>query len=141
VDGMTIRLSFEKVECYNLTGDYPLIATDWPVLTAGTSNSNPLPLQSAPLVLFRTATKRSVGRKYIPGFCADANDGAGVLLETYKPLLLDFAEHFLAGMSQGDVTGEFGNYRPSTTTFVTWIEGDVDDIIRTQRRRVLGVGA
>src|SRR3989304_4991246 len=60
------NFQYDDIQIWNVTQDRPMITQDWPILTLGTGNGAMLPLQIACLVLFRTNTARSQGRKYLP---------------------------------------------------------------------------
>lgn len=132
--------TYTTVQGYNVGDDVPLLPEPWPTLTSGSSSDQGLPLQVAGLVSFATTTKRSVGRKYIGGLSEGAQAAGGLLDATAVVGLENWGTDILNGFV---VTAEVfvpGNFRPLTNDFIDWERRRVDPVMRTQRRRVKGVG-
>lgn len=136
------QVSFDTIAVYDLTQDYFIGESPWPVLeTGGGGGSDPLPPQLAPLVLFGTAVLGSQGRKFLPPLEEGANDTDGTPVAVTLAALAQYAVDILAGVNETDYTVKFGNYRELTDTFIQWINAEVRDIWATQRRRYFGRGS
>jgi len=128
------------IEFYNLTQDLPMGSLPHPENTDGALATEPLPTQCAGLCTFRTADKRSVGRRYLPGFTeADSSDGGEVSVGTLANLAA-YAAALIGGTTISGATFECGHWRKTYETFSKWVLPIVDTLYRTQRRRVKGVG-
>lgn len=108
--------------------------------TTPTNISQILPYQNAAVLVGRTARPRSRGRKFLPPFGEDCQDAsvwtAAVLADLADALLIYLADIAVS------VNNDLSPGVPSTVTgtFLPFTGGLVNDYVRTQRRRVPGVG-
>lgn len=137
---LTDALTFDDIDVWNVTQDRPMLVVDWPTLVAGLSTEQRLPQQCAELVLFRTATARSQGRKYVPMFTETSSQAGGILTTTAIAGLQNFGNELVLPENAGAGTVQCGNWRYPTGPFSRWTAATVSSLIRTQRRRVIGVG-
>jgi len=137
---MDDHIAYVDIEMYNLTQDIPLTPQPWPTLVSGVSVGTCVPLQAAALVTFPTAGKRSVGRKYLSGLSDSALDEGGKMNQTTVNAIADYGLTIVAGTAVGNAEIYFGNYRPATNEFYRWDGVRVRSYLRTQRRRVVGIG-
>lgn len=99
-----------------------------------------LPQQSAPLALFKTARPKSNGRKFLAGYCENASSG-GYLVTASLTALAAYAAEVLAGYTVDlDTYYTTGIPRTGVNTWLDFTLAVVTNLIRTQRRRVPGVG-
>lgn len=132
--------TYTTIESWNVTQDAPMVEAAWPTLTAGTGTGEFMPAQCAPLCLFSTATARSQGRKYLP-FLREADMNGGILSAATLADIADMIAILLAVLDPGDGNLYIGNWRKTPARFAQWVAGEVQSIVRTQRRRVRGVGS
>lgn len=132
--------TFESIETWNVTQDRPMVEDDWPTLTVGQTASDPLPAQCSCLVLFDTNAPRSQGRKYLP-FFTEGLSTAGILSGATLNDVADYIAVLLSEVDGGTWAAIFGNWSPTLERFAAWISGAAQAIVRTQRRRVRGVGS
>lgn len=106
---------------------------------AGTNATESLPAQSAVCLLGRTATKRVIGKKYVPGL-AENTTASGVLAAGALTGMQNLAGFFYASTYNMGGTGltpcTWGKYHG----FVETISSSVSPYLGTQRRRKPGVG-
>lgn len=134
-------LDFDTIAVWSVTEDRPLGEIEWPTLTNGSGVGDIAPLQLAALVLFGTETARSQGRKFMPPPLEEHLTAAGTISAAYQAALADFGAALLPVVIVDNWEYEFGNWRGSISLFSEWETAIVKDIIRTQRRRVAGVGS
>lgn len=139
VDEIHPNVHFDTIEMFNVTQDEPVGEDAWPTLTAGTGASDMLPAQTSPLVLFPTNTARSQGRKFLPPV-GEESQSNGVLLAGVLTSMANYAADLLENIPVGVWSAAVGNYNPTLARFAPWISAIVKDVLRTQRRRVAGVG-
>jgi hypothetical protein len=132
--------TYYDIEVWNVTQDEPIAVLDWPTLTVGGASSNPFPLQTAPLVLFNTTTARSQGRKYLPSLTEGASAGDGILSAGVIAMIADFAVAILSDVIGTGGYASAGNWNEVLERFAVWASGAISYYLRTQRRRVQGVG-
>lgn len=137
---MTDNISFGTISGFNVTQDTPLFGIDWPTFTTGDGIDNTLPLQCAALASFPTGTAKRIGKKFMAGFGEDNQAGGGELSVTLTDAMVTFGVELLAGWVQGTLILGNGTYDPVTEIFRQFVAATVDAIMRTQRRRVVGVG-
>jgi hypothetical protein len=138
--GVTNQLDFDTIEVWNVTQDRPMIEASWPTLTSGSSVGEPLPFQCAACVLFPTATARSQGRKFFPGFTESETGGDSLWDAAALVDLVAAAAELLGTFTMGAGNFSFGNYNEDLVRFAQWISAIVQAVIKTQRRRSPGVG-
>jgi hypothetical protein len=142
-DMYTNLMTFDSITIYNVSKDEFISDNAWPSLTAGTgTGGQTLPTQSAPLVLFPSDTIRSQGRKYLPPVMETLSDEAGTLTASAITAIAAWAADMLAGAvvgAGGYITA--GNWNDDLARFAQWVSSSIQNIIRTQRRRVRGVGS
>lgn len=138
-NGWPTTIDADSISSWNLTQDRPMIEAAWPSFGGGTGAGDSVPYQCAPLVLFETDTARSQGRKYLPPV-TEALQTNGVLSSAMTDQLVFFAAEFLGGVIGSGWSALFGNWNPDLARFATWTDALIKSIIRTQRRRVPGVG-
>lgn len=131
---------FRDILVWNVTQDRPMNTQSWPTLTVGTGAGIALPLQIAALVLFRTNTARSQGRKYLPPMVVTTHDGSGHLTTAAQTACNAWATVVTGTITTPNGTLKAGNWRYPTGPFSPWLTGTVSQYFRTQRRRVFGVG-
>ena len=125
---------------FNVTQDVTLPDGAWATFSGGSGILEALPPQTSPMVYWRTAAARVIGRKFLPPMIeTQSNDGiipAGTLA-----ILATFAANFLGSIiiSQGNI--QFGVFNAITSTFNPYATALVPTELRTQRRRRTGVGA
>jgi hypothetical protein len=143
LDCSTGVLHYDTIEVFNITKDEPVSEDAWPSLAAGTgSGSVQSANQVAPIVKFPTLTARSQGRKYLPPFMWGMFSGEGVLSSAALTAITAFAAEILSGVAiDGSSSAFAGNWSPLYQRFATWVSAIVDDVSKTQRRRVRGVGS
>lgn len=134
------QMAFTTIGMRNVTQITPTQYADWPTLTAGTRDNPLLPLQCAVLAVFPTGASKTSGRKYIPGFTNQSNEGQGEVEDLDFPSLALWANDVLDGYPTGDGIARAGAWSPSKIRFSPFTSVYFDDLFRTQRRRVLGVG-
>jgi hypothetical protein len=134
-------LQFASIEGFNVTRDEPCGEVDWPNLTAGGGSGQSLPPQTSALVLFNTGTARSQGRKYLPPMTETESEGGGTLTSGVQGAIADFALALLQVLTTGHGYVIPGNYNKALGRFAPWVSAIVQGFLRTQRRRVYGVGA
>lgn len=132
--------TFVTIETWNFTQDRPMIEDSWPVMTAGTGTGETMPAQCAPLCLFTTATARSQGRKYLP-FMRELDMANGILGSSALARITGYLTFIISTIGAGGGLLTPGNYSPEKVRFAAWIGAIAKDVIRTQRRRVRGVGS
>jgi hypothetical protein len=140
VTSMNQGVDFTTIETWNVTQDRPMWADEWPTLTSATGAADMLPTQCAALSLFDTQVARSQGRKFLPGFTEGINEAGGDLTSTVIAAITSWAAEIMLGISITEGTGEFGNWNKTLSRFADWVYHHVSPILRTQRRRVRGVG-
>lgn len=139
--GVTDGVTFDSIETWNITQDRPMVEDGWPTLTVGLDGGQPCPAQSAPVILFNTAAPRSQGRKFLPFPSEGHQSAAGILDGTYLGYMADFGAALLQAIVLADGYGLTGNWSKKYSRFAPWISAVVKSVLRTQRRRVHGVGS
>jgi hypothetical protein len=134
-------VDFDYIEVYNLTADEFVGRVSWPSKTSGSGTGDPLPPQTAPLVLFPTAVLRSVGKKFLPLYAESANDAAGTPSSAALVNLASWAADVLATKTGTGWSGVMGNWNPTLLRFAEWTSSVVQDFWATQRRRYKGSGS
>jgi hypothetical protein len=135
------QLSYDSVECFNVTQDVPLGELAMITTTEGEVEGETLPLQAAAVLRFPTETARSQGRKFIPALTEGAQDDGGVLGGGTLAVLATVAGLIMDGFSAGTGTCLPGNYNKALDRFAPWLTALVNVVIGTQRRRQFGRGA
>lgn len=133
-------VEFDTITTFNVTQGRPMYTLAWPTLTAGNNLGDYLPAQIAPLAKFTTFAPKSQGRKYLP-FLAETASTGGILEAAALAAVSAFASHLITGFSVDFGTAVLGNWNPTLARFAEWVGAIVDEVVRTQRRRVPGVGA
>jgi len=137
---LSTKLDFASITTYNVTQDRPMYQTAWPTLTQGSDAGDPLPTQCAALVSMPTGVKKVVGKKYVPGATETNSISGGSLSAAFKTALANFAAVIIADWVSGVITVRAGTYNTITAVFNDVVSALIDDLFRTQRRRVQGVG-
>jgi hypothetical protein len=135
-------LKFDTIQTWNETQDRPMIEDAWPTLVDGDETSiDAYAAQAAPLVLFGTNAARSQGRKYLPPVIESAVSDYGTLSSTIQTAITNYAGVLLtqASVSLFNYLNA-GNYNKTLSRFAPWLSALISATIRTQRRRVRGVG-
>lgn len=116
------------------------IGTFTPALTPlGTGDG--LPFQCSPYVTFKTLRPRTVGKKFLFPFTEAAQDDS-VLLAAVLTAVGLYASDILSSISLGgDATLTTGVPRTGVNSWFNFLVAVVPDIVGTQRRRKIGVGA
>lgn len=125
---------------FNVTQDVTLPDGTWATFAGGTGVTDTLPPQASPMVFWRTAAARVIGRKFLPPMLeSQSNDG--VIPGATLAFLATFAANFIGSLiiSQGNIL--FGTFNAITLTFNPYASGFAPVDFRTQRRRRTGVGA
>lgn len=109
--------------------------------TIGFNNlSEPLPNQCAPLATFNTFLPRSRSRKFLFPFGEDQQD-ASFLIAAALTALGNYADEALDSIVIGPLNElDPGVVQTALGVFLTFANAVVTDLIRTQRRRVQGIG-
>jgi hypothetical protein len=133
-------LDYTYAGFYNITQDYPMADVGLSAVGSGSETGTTLPLQASGLVLFRTATKRSVGKKFIPGLMtAQTVDGQAFDTGTVTALAT-WAAGILSPVTPAGGTLRPGNYNKALDSFRPWISYLARPGVYTQRRRRPGAG-
>lgn len=138
---ITTRITFVGYSNFNLSLGAPLPFSPAVNPLAGLDVGESLPFQVAALLSFPTGVSRSIGRKYIAGYCESSTDGGGNILGAPLGLLAGTAAVWILTPVVEFGTGKFGNTDPAGLSFVPWSSFRLDTLFRTQRRRIPGVGA
>lgn len=138
---ITDEVSFDSIEVWNLTQEHYVGITDWPGLTAGTSDQTPMPPQTAMLALFGTDTPRSQGRKFLPPSTDYHLDNDGTVTADALTAIEQYIVSLLSGVVGTYIEAEFGNWNDALERFAVWVIGEARDLFATQRRRYFGRGA
>lgn len=134
------RMVPRDVTLYNVTQDRPIGSSPWPTLEDGASALESLPLQCAPLVSFLTGYPKAVGRKYLPPVDEGHNSHGGALAAPLLADMLAWAVGVLGGVTIDGQPFYAGHVSDTTGTFLRWLTSSVNILIRSQRRRVIGIG-
>ena len=136
------NVAYLECQFYNETQERPMGTYPWDSTPAGVLSAEALPLQCQGLALFHTFTKRSVGKRFIPGLTEAAVTGGQTLVTAAQTAIWNFTQVLITTKSTVlDTEWKMGNYRPVGTYFIGWESGTARAGIYTQRRRRLGVGA
>ena len=141
VNFQSTGLTYMNVGIQNISEGTPTRYAGWTTLTTGNDGTEVLPLQSALLVTFNTNVLKSQMRKYFGGFTIAATTYAGIL-ETGA--VLAAGSVITVALVGPNISGSFaqvGAYRASDGRFAPIQSGIVNGVMRTQRRRVIGVGS
>jgi hypothetical protein len=130
------------ITVYNISQDYPVGVTTWTVgYTGGTSGGDGLPPGTAPLVLFRTATKNVLGKTFLPSFI-ESEQSNGMLVSGAKTACLAFASTIRDTSPQGGGYGFTKVVWSNSTAIAHPITSQgVSPQLAYQRRRKIGVGS
>jgi len=139
--GLHQSLVQDYLQSYNITQDLPMKTTAWPGSFGGDIAGDALPLQTAGLLTFPTAAKRSLGKKFIAGIAELMHLDAGVMHATLVTALTTAAAELIAPIVAGTSTMIPGNFNKTAASFAPWVSAVVDTLLSTQRRRKPGVGA
>jgi hypothetical protein len=131
---------FGWIEWRNLSTDSPTRTLAWPTFTAGGAAGDALPLQCAALALFPTTRARGVCRKYLGGLTEGAQGVGGNIDSTYLAAFTYFANAIRGGFYTGTGVASYGSVYGTELVFAPVVSAIVSDLVRTQRRRVKGVG-
>lgn len=137
----TTRLTYVGYQNYNLSLGAPLPFSPADDPLAGLHVGEALPFQTAALMSFPTGVSRSIGRKYIAGYTESGTGGGGELDTLPLARLASSAVVWLLNPVIEFGTASLGNTIPSGLSFWPWTSFRVDTLLRTQRRRIPGVGA
>lgn len=140
VEDQSEKLVYGLIDFFNMTKDLPMGSVPHPTNTDGALASDPLPTQCAALITFRTAEKKSVGRRYIPGFTEDDSSDGGNISSATLANLAEYAAALIGGTTIAGNIFKPGHWRKLYEVFSEWLLPVVDTVYRTQRRRVKGVG-
>jgi len=132
---------FVSIGIWNVTQDRPMTEDVWPSLTSGTGAGDMGATQLAPMVLFGTDTARSQGRKFLPPVIGTLVEEAGDLAPIVVVNTALYIAAALVDIAIGSGTFAYGNWSPTKLRFAEWTTGLIRSIVRTQRRRVRGVGS
>lgn len=111
-----------------------------PTLTFG-DITEMLPQQSAPFALFKTDRPKSNGKKFLAGYC-ELSSGGGYLESAPLIALAAYASEILNGITIDlDTFYTAGVPRTGSDVWLDFALAVVTNLIRTQRRRVPGVGS
>lgn len=106
-----------------------------------TEETDALPYQSAPFIVFKTNRPKSVGKKFLFPFGEAHQDGT-ILVGGAVTAMVAFGVEVLSGPAVGgDVTLTAGIVRTGVQTFLNFLVAVVNDVIGSQKRRRPGVGA
>jgi hypothetical protein len=134
-------MSYDTIEFFNITQDRPMDEVVWPTMTAGNSSADLTALQTAPLVVFGTDAPRSSGRKYLPPVVVDVMEPAGEIAGATLATIASYAAEILTDWFFTNGSAQFGAWSKKYSRFAPYVVGVVDELIRTQRRRVTNVGS
>lgn len=137
---ITDQVNGDHMDLYLWEGtDWILQSTD-PYVFGGESISNPLPRQSAAVLIGRTATPRVQGRKFIGGLTENFQNG-GVLDGVSTTALGGFADVWTdSPFIAAGVSIYPGVWHKASSEVIRFIGNRVDRFMGTQRRRKQGVG-
>jgi len=140
-EDLNSSMHFDTIEMFNVTQDLPINEEAWPSLEAGTSIVTTGPVQCAPLVVFGTNAPRSHGRKYMPPPVLDSTTGGGQLTGDIIANLAFFGASLLEDVPFLNGLVQWGVWSEKYSRFAPYVNALVDTYIRTQRRRLPGVGS
>ena len=136
------QVSADDITVYNITDDYPLGVVNWTApFGGGMGAGDALPPGTAAIVLWRTATKRVLGKTFLPVF-SESQQSAGLLTNAAQSDMEDFA----AAMANV-LTGTFGYgflkgiWSESAGEMRPIVSQRAAQRIGYQRRRKAGVGS
>jgi len=127
-------------EVYNITQDRPMGTEPIIGLGAGGSVGEELPTQTSPLIVFPTAVKKSVGKKFLPVTTVDNTTDGNILTANALADLAAMAVEWLTDKLITTLYLQGGNYNAILPRFAPWITALARTGIFTQRRRRLGKG-
>lgn len=134
--------TYESIDVYNVTDAAPIGEIAWPTLTVGgDSTADEYAKQVAGLIRFTTNVAKSQGRKFIGGLTEAGFDSGGLLTSAVQTALAAMASDILEEISWDTVNLLVGNWNPTLSRFVPWVEALVNAYGATQRRRATGVGS
>jgi len=133
-------LIYTTYEFYNATLDEPMGVLLDSYDNQGESGVDPLPTQCAALVSFATGVKKAVGRKYLPGLTEGSSVSGGDIVQAAINALIDWATAVVGGVTIDGNAFFAGHVNSKTASWVRWSLPIIDYLVRTQRRRVRGVG-
>jgi len=110
------------------------------VSLAGTNSGEGLPQTCSALLIGYTGRRKTVGKKFIAGYCVGVQ-ADGALTSTAQEHLLSALNPYITPHTHSDVTLTPGTYNQKTETFNPFIGGRNDFILGTQRRRRQGRGS
>lgn len=125
----------------NLTEGTPARFLQWTTYPTPADTNTPLPLQCSGLITFPSDVVKSIGRKFIGGWCESDNDDPGVPTSGVLSALADVAAEILLGFSFATQSAVPGNWNNNTSTFARWMFATIAGFWATQRRRRAGVGS
>lgn len=136
-----IQYTYTQITGQKVFGGTDLMPdTSWPVLTAGASSTDGLPLQIAALIAGQTTRPRVQGRKYLGGFLETANVDGDIGATLITPLL-NWGINYIVDWVLGANTYRFGTFNPTTAVFNAFSSALIGGVFRTQRRRTKGFGS
>lgn len=136
---MTNQIHGDKTMLFEKVGADWLFRGEQAWIFLPLSINNPLPRQSAGVVIAKTSVKRCVGRKFIPGITEIHQDG-GVVSEAALGMLRSFGADWIFGQPAADIPLEAGVYNAASDTVVPFVGYHADVFMGSQRRRKQGVG-
>jgi hypothetical protein len=132
---------FDTIEIFDVTQDLPVDEVPWYSLVNGGDNGAMLPYQLSELVVFGTDAPRCSGRKFLPAMLETKALADGVIDSATLATIAGWAANLLAGVVFPDGAGTIGAWSKKYSRFAPFLVAVVDDLFRTQRRRVPGVGS
>jgi len=141
IEDQSTGLEYATVRVDNLTQDTTLGEDGWSSLTTGSSASQTMALQVAPVCRFLTNVLGSQGRKFLAGYTTAAHSSRGLLTAGALANMIEFISAILPGVSIGsDADLLPGNWNNVLERFVPWANGVANSLLGTQRRRQIGSG-
>lgn len=139
---LSTGLDYDRITVYNLTQGFLVGDTAWPTLTSGAASGDQEPPQTCPFVKFPSDVQGSQGRKYLPNITEANTDSGGQIASGSLATLAGYAAAILADIIPQVGTALIpGNWNPDLVRFAHWTAALVTATLRTQRRRVRGVGS
>lgn len=141
ITDMSEDTTFDSINYYNITQDFPLGDYDWPTLTDGTQTTEELPHGCAALLFARTGQPRVLGRKFLGPFL-EASQSDGAWVTAFRTTLASALNSWITVLFEGThATWQRGVWSATKEAFYTFVDGVVRFVVAYQRRRKANVGA
>jgi hypothetical protein len=124
----------DLVDVNLLTGHLSSPITSFVFSINGTSGGDELPQDDAYIVIGKTARKKTLGRKFLPGI-PESYQNAGTINSGALAALVTYGGLYITPTTVGSVTLDPGVYNRKTSIFNTFVSFRADPYTANQRRR------